>query len=671
MAAGSPLPFAPDPASGRTLGKYEVLCRLSAGGMSEIFLAFQKGLGGFRKLVVLKQILPDISGEEEFVRMFLDEAKITAAFAHPNIAQVFDLDVQEGTLFLAMEFVQGATLVEIAKACRQQNQPIPLGLTLAAVRDTALALNYAHTFTDPSGKFRQVIHRDVAEKNVMVNYEGVTKLLDFGIAKHLGKASRTTVGMVKGTSGYMSPEQILGEQLDPRSDLFSLGVVLHECMTGMRLFHGKTAEDGMIAPLREEIPLPSRQNKAVTPELDAVALRALAKRRDDRYATTLEFARALERAAGALLWHPEQCGEFVSKLFFARREETRVLLSRAQSTGDSTGEIRLSQFLSPDAKPPNLPENTAPPEEYQADEPTPLHRPVRDKAARPRTNPKARVPDPVPVDEDFRAPDPADLTVLDIPNSPATLELRPAPAAQEKTLVASEDTQPAVLSPFFWNPRNVRLLAAVALVAFALALLGGYLWLGVEPSSPTAPKPSPPSSVAPHVAPETVVIPSPSPEEATPPQATATSATSEPPPPAQAREETASKPAPTPPPVKPAAARPPPAPPRKPEPVKPAPPQEKKPSEPPPPTTSIAQAFEEPKPAPTGIGMLSLSSDRQATVLRLNQVLGPTPLKEQPLPVGKHTIRLQSGEKTYLLPITIKEGEVLKKNVTLDKLDVE
>src|SRR5688572_20312226 len=186
----------------RTMGKYEVLCRLSAGGMSEIFLAYQKGLAGFKKIVVLKSILPDISGEEEFVRMFLDEARTTAAFNHPNIAQVFDLDVDGEVLFLAMEFVQGCTLVEMARACRQAREAIPIGLTLQAVRDTALALHYAHTFVDPRGRKQVVIHRDVAEKNIMVTYDGTTKLLDFGIAKALGKAvGRTSVGMVKGTSG--------------------------------------------------------------------------------------------------------------------------------------------------------------------------------------------------------------------------------------------------------------------------------------------------------------------------------------------------------------------------------------------------------------------------------------------------------------------------------------
>ena len=140
----------------------------------------------------------------------------------------------------------------------------------------------------------------------MVTYEGVTKLLDFGIAKALGRSGRTSIGMVKGTSGYMSPEQIRGEPLDPRSDVFALGVVMHECLTGLRLFHGKTAEEGMMAALREDVQPPSKWNKEVGPELDAVVLKALQRDREKRFNTALEFARAIEKAAPGLIWHPEQ-----------------------------------------------------------------------------------------------------------------------------------------------------------------------------------------------------------------------------------------------------------------------------------------------------------------------------------------------------------------------------
>ncbi|MBL8917964.1 MAG: protein kinase [Myxococcaceae bacterium] len=329
----------------RRLGKFEVLCRLSTGGMSQIYLATQSGIGGFRKLVVLKTILPDIGGEEDFVRMFLEEARTTAAFAHPNIAQVFELDVDAGELFMAMEFVQGCTLVEMAKACRSAREPIPIGFTLQSVRDTALALHYAHNFTDARGRKQIVIHRDVAEKNIMVTYDGVTKLLDFGIAKALGRSSRTSIGMVKGTSGYMSPEQIRGEPLDPRSDVFSLGVVLHECLTGLRLFHGKSAEDGMVAALNTAVAPPSRTNPEVTPDVDAVVLKALQRKREDRFGTALEFARAIEKAAPGRIWHPEQSGELVSRHFADRRQETRRILESTSFGAETTGELKIDALL--------------------------------------------------------------------------------------------------------------------------------------------------------------------------------------------------------------------------------------------------------------------------------------------------------------------------------------
>lgn len=313
--------------------------------MSAIYLAHQTGLAGFKKLVVLKTILPDIGGEEDFVGMFLEEARITAVFNHPNIAQVFELDTDEGQLFMAMEFVQGCTLVEMARACRQAKEAIPVGFTLASTRDTALALHYAHNFTDARGRRQIVIHRDVAEKNIMVTYEGVTKLLDFGIAKALGRSGRTSIGMVKGTSGYMSPEQIRGEPLDPRSDIFALGVVMHECLTGLRLFHGKTAEEGMMAALREEVQPPSKWNREVTPDLDGVVLKALQRDREKRFATALEFARAIEKAAPGALWHPEQSGELVTRLFNDRRAETRRLLESTEFGSETTGEVRVQSVL--------------------------------------------------------------------------------------------------------------------------------------------------------------------------------------------------------------------------------------------------------------------------------------------------------------------------------------
>ncbi len=339
MASARTLTLTKDAASGRKLGKYEVVSRLSEGGMAEIFLAFQRGPGGFKKLVVLKKVLPDVKAEEEAVQMFLDEAKITAAFTHPNIAHVYDLDMAEGELFLAMEFIPGADLVEIAKACADAQEPIPTGFSLTAVRDTAHALHYAHTFTDPLGRARPTIHRDVAEKNIMVTYDGITKLLDFGIAKAQGRATRTAAGMVKGTSGYMSPEQVRGEELDARADVFSLGVVLHEMLTGSRLFYGNDPTSELLAVLDMEVWAPSERNRDVTPELDRVVLKALAKDRKDRFGSALEMGRALEKVSRELIWDQEQCGALVVRHFLERRDQTRQLLTDANAD-EKTGYVR-------------------------------------------------------------------------------------------------------------------------------------------------------------------------------------------------------------------------------------------------------------------------------------------------------------------------------------------
>ncbi|MET0405867.1 MAG: serine/threonine-protein kinase, partial [Cystobacter sp.] len=291
-----------EPHRGQRIGRYEVLSQLSVGGMAELFIGFTSGPGGFRKYAALKRILPDARSDEQFERMFLDEARITAAFNHPNIGQVFELGQDGDGLFLAMEFIAGQNLEDVIAAGQRAGGRLPLGFALSVVRDVCLALHYAHTFTSPGGRPHAVIHRDVAHKNVMVTYDGVVKLLDFGIAKTRGARAQTQVGMVKGTTGYMSPEQVRGEPLDGRSDLFSVGVMLHELLTGERLFSAGTEIQEMQMILGGSIPEPQpKGGPAVPREVCAVALKALARERTQRYATGREMARALEAAAGSLL----------------------------------------------------------------------------------------------------------------------------------------------------------------------------------------------------------------------------------------------------------------------------------------------------------------------------------------------------------------------------------
>jgi len=340
-------PGAPDNAGhdfdrGRRIGKYEIVTRLSMGGMAELFLAFTTGPGGFRKFVALKQILPDIQKDEHFVKMFLDEARITASLAHANIGQVFDLGDQDGELYLAMEFLAGQNLEQISQASHKQQRPLPLGFAARVVRDACLGLHYAHTYTDSSGKPRPVVHRDVTQKNVMVTFDGHVKVIDFGIAKAKGRLGRTQVGMVKGTTGYMSPEQVHGvTQLDGRSDLFCMGIILHELLCGRRLFTGTHEDEVMLKIAEAEIASPTSLNPRVPQAVSDVVMRALTRDLQKRFASGREMARAIDAACGAELFHEEQLATVMRQLFEDKIQKTRALL---ESTNDSEGESSTRLF---------------------------------------------------------------------------------------------------------------------------------------------------------------------------------------------------------------------------------------------------------------------------------------------------------------------------------------
>jgi eukaryotic-like serine/threonine-protein kinase len=316
---------------GEQIGKYEVITRLSVGGMAELFLGFTSGPGGFRKYVALKRILPDVRSNEQFERMFLDEARITAAFNHPNIAQVYELGQEDDGLFLAMEFVAGQNLDQLTEVCLRRRQPLPLGMSLAVGRDVCLALHYAHSFTGPSGRPSPVIHRDVAQKNIMVTYDGVVKLLDFGIAKARGSLERTHAGTVKGTAGYMSPEQVRGDPLDGRSDLFSLGVVLWELVTGQRLFAGESERDEMMKILEAPIPSPRNRASHVSEDVSGVILKALERNAGDRWQSGRDMARALDEAAGRMMFDLDRRAALMRSLFQAKMASTQALLDSADA----------------------------------------------------------------------------------------------------------------------------------------------------------------------------------------------------------------------------------------------------------------------------------------------------------------------------------------------------
>ncbi len=313
---------------GRMIGRYSIVQRLSVGGMAEIFLALASGPGDFRKLVTLKRILPNLREDEAFVQMFLEEARISAALSHANIAQVFDLRCEDDELYLAMEYIAGEDVSQILRMTSRRQAFVPIGLTAMVVRDSCSALHYAHNFVDPLGERAPVIHRDVAPKNVMVTYSGAVKVVDFGIAKMIRASQISSTTSVKGSSGYMSPEQFEGKTLDARSDIFSLGVLMHELLTGRRLFLSE--EQDFAPPDPARVTPPHFINPAVPEALSAVVMRALEYEPARRYGSAREMGRAVEDAAPEI-YDEERAASFMRALFATRIEMVRMLLRSATS----------------------------------------------------------------------------------------------------------------------------------------------------------------------------------------------------------------------------------------------------------------------------------------------------------------------------------------------------
>jgi serine/threonine protein kinase len=332
------MPFAPDDYTGKTFGKYEVLCRLAVGGMAEIFLGFgRSGPFAFTPLV-LKRLLSDAREDPNAMRLLIDEARNTATLNHPNLARVLDLEVTKDDVFLVIQFINGANLEELIKASLDKKELLPVGFVCAAIRDAAQGLNHAHLHKDANGEARPIVHRDVTPRNIMVGFDGKGRVLDFGIARKLGSESRTMAGMVRGTTAYMSPEQAIGRPPDNRSDLFALGIMMHEMLVGQRLFSRENPAKEMAAVYEAPIPIPSVANRRVPKALDAVVMKLLERGVDKRYQTATDFVRDLGLAAGSSTWSPEKCGELVKGLFADRSRSVEGLLDRVAAAAGLSDE---------------------------------------------------------------------------------------------------------------------------------------------------------------------------------------------------------------------------------------------------------------------------------------------------------------------------------------------
>lgn len=300
-------------------GKYLLESKLAEGGMAEIFLARQPGFEGFERQVVVKRLLPELSTEHDFVRMFLNEARLAARLNHPHIVQIYELGQEEGAYFLAMEYIRGEDLRSLAQQADAMGMRPSPGLVCRIICEVLSGLHYAHTRTGPDGKPLGLVHRDISPQNILVTYDGTVKIIDFGIAKATQRQSsdQTQAGLLKGKYAYMSPEQTRGGQIDARSDIFSAGILLWELLTWKRLFKRSTDLATLVAISDEPAPPPSHVNPDLPPELDPIVLGALAVHPDDRYPSAQAFQTALEEfiAAHGLTADTRALRQYMHELF--------------------------------------------------------------------------------------------------------------------------------------------------------------------------------------------------------------------------------------------------------------------------------------------------------------------------------------------------------------------
>jgi serine/threonine protein kinase len=330
-----------DVSAGFRLGKYEIVRRLAAGGMAEIFLARVSGLSGFQKMVVIKRILPQLATKSDFVEMFLDEARIAATLQHPNVVQMYDVGVVDGNYFIAMEYLHGEDVRSIMKTLYKQEERLPVEQALNIIIGLASGLHYAHEKRGFDGKPLDIIHRDVTPQNIIVTYEGGVKLLDFGIAKASNRFGETRFGTLKGKVPYMSPEQCRGEPLDRRSDIFSLGIMLYELTLGRRLYKGHSDFEVLKQIVEGTVTRPSEIDPGYHPQLEEIVMHGLEKERDKRYQTAREMQTDLESLVRQERFYvsPIALQGFMESTFGQKIEAWRDAQAHGKSLGEHLEEV--------------------------------------------------------------------------------------------------------------------------------------------------------------------------------------------------------------------------------------------------------------------------------------------------------------------------------------------
>lgn len=347
-------------APGHVLGRYELLMPIAAGGMAMVWAARLKGTRGFQKIVAVKTMLPKLSEDIQFEQMFLDEASLASQVRHPHVVEILDLGEQEGVLFLVMEWIDGVPLNQLMKAAKTTGG-MPLPIAVRIVMQTLAGLHAAHELRDQKGKLVGLVHRDVSPQNVLVTYDGVTKVVDFGVAKATAVGDGATgQGQIKGKVGYMAPEQIEGEPIDRRADLFAVGIVLYALTTGKHPFRRESDAATMYNICSPQAVLPPSKFIPEYPApIERVLLKSLAKLPADRYQTANEMLRDLDQVLPPeeRANTDEDVAQFVRKLVGDRLDERRGTLHNALARAD---EFALSSIARVGAAP-SLPLGAVPP----------------------------------------------------------------------------------------------------------------------------------------------------------------------------------------------------------------------------------------------------------------------------------------------------------------------
>jgi serine/threonine protein kinase len=333
---------APDMSTGTgVLSKYRLIAELGHGGMAEVYLALSSGPAGFNKLVVLKQIREQLAEDPEFLNMFLDEARLAARLNHPNVVQTNEVGHEAGRYFIAMEYLEGQPLNRIISRLGKAGK-LSLAMHVRVIIDALVGLHYAHGLCDFDGTPLHVVHRDATPHNVFVTYSGQVKVVDFGIAKAFGSTTETRTGVLKGKVAYMAPEQAMGERVDCRADVFSVGMMLWEALAGTRLFRGVNDVVVLQRIAAGDIPSPRTVRPDIPENLEAICMKALSHDKEDRHASARDLQHALEKALEELGERPllRDLGEALSQYFEADRATIKGLVeAQIQSMRTPSGEL--------------------------------------------------------------------------------------------------------------------------------------------------------------------------------------------------------------------------------------------------------------------------------------------------------------------------------------------